>query len=69
MSNHPLAEVFGFPTGNLMAKPNAIAPISCPTITGAFLHCDKARDPLGVCTILDGTSTASPAQSASDRTG
>jgi hypothetical protein len=60
MPNHPLAEVFGFPTDNLSVEAeryrnNKLCPYNnkVPSCTK-----DKARDPLGVCTILDGTSVA-----------
>ena len=60
MPNHPLAEVFGFPTDNLSAeaeryRTNRLCPYNnkVPSCTK-----DKAKDPLGVCTIFDGDSVA-----------
>ena len=56
MSNHPLAEVFGFPTTNLSPaaerfRNNRLCPYNnkVPSCTK-----DKAKDPLGVCSIYDG---------------
>lgn len=60
MSNHPLAEVFGFPTANLSPvaerfRKNKLCPYNnkVPSCTK-----DKAKDPLGVCTIYDGEQLA-----------
>ena len=60
MSNHPLAEVFGFPTTNLSAtaeryRKNKLCPYNnkVPSCTK-----DKAKDPLGVCSIFDGDQLA-----------
>ena len=60
MSNHPLAEVFGFPTTNLSTvaerfRKNKLCPYNnkVPSCTK-----DKAKDPLGVCSIYDGEQLA-----------
>lgn len=56
MAKQPLAEVFGFPTGNhspeaRRCRENALCPFGnkVPNCTK-----DKASNPLGVCSILDG---------------
>jgi len=60
MPNHPLAEVFGFPADNLSPEAeryrlNRLCPYhnKAPSCTK-----DKAKDPLGVCSIFDGASVA-----------
>jgi len=60
MPTHPLAEVFGFPTTNLSAtaerfRNNRLCPYNnkAPSCTK-----DKAKDPLGVCSIFDGEQLA-----------
>lgn len=60
MSNHPLAEVFGFPVDNLSAtaeryRKNKLCPYNnkVPSCTK-----DKAKDPLGVCSIFEGDQVA-----------
>lgn len=60
MPNHPLAEVFGFPADNLSVEAeryrnNKLCPYNnkVPSCTK-----DKAKDPLGVCTVFDGDSVA-----------
>ncbi|HIP96509.1 MAG TPA: hypothetical protein EYH32_04755, partial [Anaerolineae bacterium] len=60
MSNHPLAEVFGFPVGNLSAEAeryrnNKLCPYNnkVPSCTK-----DRAKDPLGVCSVYDGDGLA-----------
>ncbi len=60
MSNHPLAEVFGLPTTNLSPvaerfRNNKLCPYNnkVPSCTK-----DKAKDPLGVCSIYDGGQLA-----------
>lgn len=60
MPNHPLAEVFGFPTDNLSAlaeryRRNKLCPYNnkVPSCTK-----DKAKDPLGVCSIYEGEQLA-----------
>jgi hypothetical protein len=60
MPNHPLAEVFGFPVDNLSAtaeryRKNKLCPYNnkVPSCTK-----DKAKDPLGVCSIFEGDQIA-----------
>ena len=60
MLNHPLAEVFGFPPTNLSTtaerfRKNKLCPYNnkVPSCTK-----DKAKDPLGVCSIYDGDQLA-----------
>lgn len=60
MPNHPLAEVFGFPTDNLSIaaeryRKNKLCPYNnkVPSCTK-----DKAKDPLGVCSIFDSNQVA-----------
>ena len=60
MPDHPLAEVFGFPPDNLSAateryRRNRLCPYNnkVPSCTK-----DKAKDPLGVCSIYDGNQIA-----------
>ncbi len=60
MPNHPLAEVFGFPTTNLSPvaerfRNNRLCPYNnkVPSCTK-----DKAKDPLGVCSIYSGGQLA-----------
>lgn len=60
MPNHPLAEVFGFPIDNLSVtaeryRKNKLCPYNnkVPSCTK-----DKARDPLGVCSIFEGEQVA-----------
>jgi len=60
MSNHPLAEVFGSPTTNLSNtaeryRKNKLCPYNnkVPSCTK-----DKAKDPLGVCSIYEGKQLA-----------
>lgn len=60
MPNHPLAEVFGFPADNLSVtaeryRKNKLCPYNnkVPSCTK-----DKAKDPLGVCSIFDGDQIA-----------
>jgi hypothetical protein len=60
MPNHPLAEVFGFPADNLSAtaeryRKNKLCPYNnkVPSCTK-----DKAKDPLGVCSIFDDNQVA-----------
>lgn len=60
MSKHPLAEVFGFPTGNFSLgaeryRKNKLCPFNnrVPSCTK-----DKAENPLGVCSIYDGDALA-----------
>lgn len=61
MSKNPLAEVFGFPVGNM--SDNAINHRQgrlCPYHNPSGLNCTKssATDPLGVCSIFDGNKIA-----------
>ena len=60
MPNHPLAEVFGFPADNLSStaeryRKNKLCPYNnkAPSCTK-----DKAKAPLGVCSIFEGNSQA-----------
>ncbi len=60
MPKHPLAEVFGFPADNLSVeaeryRANKLCPYNnkVPSCTK-----DKAKNPLGVCTVFDGDSVA-----------
>jgi hypothetical protein len=60
MPNHPLAEVFGFPINNLSStveryRKNRLCPYNnkVPSCTK-----DKAKDPLGVCSIFEGEQVA-----------
>ncbi len=60
MSNHPLAEVFGFPTTNLSPaaerfRKNKLCPYNnkVPSCTK-----DRAKNPLGVCSIYHGEQLA-----------
>ncbi|MDM8527119.1 NotI family restriction endonuclease [Anaerolineales bacterium HSG24] len=60
MSNHPLAEIFGFPANNLSItaeryRKNRLCPYNnkVPSCTK-----DKAKDPLGVCSIYEGEHIA-----------
>jgi hypothetical protein len=60
MHSHPLAEVFGFPTDNLTPnveryRINKLCPYNnkVPSCTK-----DKAKNPLGVCSIFEGDSLA-----------
>jgi hypothetical protein len=60
MPKQPLAEIFGFPADNLSAeaeryRTNKLCPYNnkVPSCTK-----DKAKNPLGVCTVFDGDSVA-----------
>lgn len=56
MARHPLAEVFGYPTSNFSAEANRHrAKRLCP-YNNKVPNCtkDKAKDPLGVCSVYDG---------------
>lgn len=60
MPQHPLAEVFGFPTDNLSSdaeryRRNRLCPFNnkVPSCTK-----DKAENPLGVCSIYDNNAIA-----------
>jgi hypothetical protein len=55
MAQHPLAEVFGFPTGNFSTEASRHrAKRLCP-YNNKVPNCtkDKAKDPLGVCGVYD----------------
>ena len=55
MPQHPLAEVFGFPTGNFSPEANRHrAKRLCP-YNNKVPNCtkDKAKDPLGVCSVYE----------------
>jgi hypothetical protein len=57
---HPLAEVFGFPTNNFSPEANRHrAKRLCP-YNNKVPNCtkDKAKNPLGVCSIYDGSNVA-----------
>lgn len=56
MPRNPLAEVFGYPVGNMSQEANRL----CPYHNSSGLNCTKnsATDPLGVCTVVDGESIA-----------
>ena len=60
MSNHPLAEVFGFPTTNLSESVERFRKSKLCPYNNKVPSCtkDKAKDPLGVCSIFDGESVA-----------
>lgn len=60
MTRHPLAEVFGFPTSNFSMEANRHrAKRLCP-YNNKVPNCtkDKAKDPLGVCSVFDDSSIA-----------
>lgn len=60
MPHHPLAEVFGFPANNFSAEASRHrAKRLCP-YNNKVPNCtkDKAREPLGVCSVYDGESIA-----------
>jgi hypothetical protein len=60
MAQHPLTEVFGFPTNNFSQEANRHrAKRLCP-YNNKVPNCtkDKAKDPLGVCSIYDDSSIA-----------
>ena len=60
MARHPLAEVFGFPISNFSAEANRHrAKRLCP-YNNKVPNCtkDKAKDPLGVCSVYDNSSIA-----------
>lgn len=55
MSDHPLAEVFGFPTDNLSEKAQRYRKYRLCPYNNRVANCtkDKANDPLGVCSVFD----------------
>jgi len=57
MSKQPLAEVFGFPTDNLASEANRYRDNALCRFGNKVPNCtkDKANNPLGVCSIYDGT--------------
>lgn len=60
MLNHPLAEVFGFPTGNLSAYAKRYRKFRLCPFNNKVPNCtkDKADNPLGVCSVFHGDSLA-----------
>ncbi len=61
MLPNPLAEVFGYPPGNMSTEAaNHRQGRLCPFHNPSGLNCTKnsATDPLGVCTIVDGKTLA-----------
>lgn len=61
MPKNPLAEVFGYPVGNMTQEAvNHRQARLCPFHNSSGLNCTKnsATDPLGVCTIYAGDSLA-----------
>lgn len=57
---HPLAEVFGFPPDNQSTEANRHRRKKLCPFNNKVPNCtkDKANDPLGVCTVFDGDTTA-----------
>lgn len=55
MAQHPLAEVFGFPTGNYSTVADRHRTKRLCPYNNRVPNCtkDKAKDPLGVCSIFD----------------
>jgi hypothetical protein len=61
MPKNPLAEVFGYPVGNMTSEAiNYREGKLCPFHNSAGLNCTKnsATDPLGVCSVFDGDKLA-----------
>jgi hypothetical protein len=60
MPNHPLAEVFGFPADNLSTTAERYRKSKLCPYNNKVPSCtkDKAKDPLGVCSIFDGDQIA-----------
>jgi hypothetical protein len=60
MFSHPLAEVFGFPTDNLSKEAERYRNTRLCPYNNRVPSCtkDKARDPLGVCSIYEGNQVA-----------
>ncbi len=58
--NHPLAEVFGFPTDNLSDEADRYRLKKLCPYNNKVPNCtkDKANDPLGVCSVFDGDHLA-----------
>ncbi len=55
MRTHPLAEVFGFPAGNMSQEATRYRKLRLCPYNNKVPNCtkDKANDPLGVCSIYD----------------
>ena len=60
MPKHPLAEVFGFPINNESAEAHRYRQNRLCPFNNKIPNCtkDKARNPLGVCTVFDGDNLA-----------
>jgi hypothetical protein len=60
MPNHPLAEVFGFPAGNLSADAARYRKFKLCPFNNKVPNCtkDKADNPLGVCSVFHGDHIA-----------
>ena len=60
MPKHPLAEVFGFPTGNLSREAERYRRLKLCPFNNKVPNCtkDKADSPLGVCSIFNGEQIA-----------
>jgi hypothetical protein len=58
MPRHPLAEVFGFPTGNFSAEATRHRGKRLCPYNNKVPNCtkDKAKDPLGVCSVYESDS-------------
>lgn len=56
MSNHPLAEVFGFPVDNFSPEAERYRKLRLCPYNNRVANCtkDKANDPLGVCSVFEG---------------
>ncbi|HNT77124.1 MAG TPA: NotI family restriction endonuclease [Anaerolineae bacterium] len=56
MPKHPLAEVFGFPTGNFSSEAERHRAARLCPYGNKVPNCtkDKAKDPLGVCSVYEG---------------
>jgi len=56
MPDHPLAEIFGFPAGNLSLEAERYRNNKLCPYNNKVASCtkDKAKDPLGVCSIYNG---------------
>jgi hypothetical protein len=55
---HPLAEIFGFPANNLSPDAGRYRKLKLCPFNNKVPNCtkDKAENPLGVCSVYDGTS-------------
>lgn len=60
MAQHPLAEVFGFPTSNFSSEASRHRVKRLCPYNNKVPNCtkDKAKDPLGVCSVFDESSVA-----------